>query len=148
MNKTKGVARIFGRGGATKLLLSPKNNKIRSPLFLIFLYAFCAFIGFRRPLELFIPPYIYFHQHRMLIWPTYHTFLQQMRRHKAQLIDLRQGRSPYWRLGGEAPGKFSRFYVNFTLREHTCQWHCYTKSYFFVNRLEAKCPLPFHLTFM
>ena len=85
----------------------------------------------------------FFHQHRTLIC-TYCTFLRPMRRHEALPIDLRQGLSPNWGLGGEAPGKFLRFYVNFRLREHTCQRHCYKKAYFFANRLEAKCPLPFH----
>ena len=125
MNKTKGVARIFGRGDATKKFTIQKTTKKRLP----------HFFGF-------------FHQHRTLIWPTYCTFLRPMRRHEAPPIDLRQGLSPNWGLGGEAPGKILRFYVNFRLTEHTCQWHCYKKSYFFANRLEAKCPLPFHPTFM
>ena len=61
MNKTKGVARIFGRGEATKKLLIPKNNKKRSPLFFGFSYRlFAPLIGFRRPLELFVPPHTFF----------------------------------------------------------------------------------------
>ena len=131
------------------LLQQTKKTKKRLPLFFGFSYRlFTPLICFRRPLELFVPPHSFFHQHRTLIWPTYCTLLQPMRRYKAPPIDLRQGLSPNWGLGGEAPGKFLRFYVNFRLREHTCQWHCYKKSYFFANRLEAKCPLPFHPTFM
>ena len=126
MNKTKGVARIFGRADATKIFTFSKKQQKKG----------ChIFFGF-------------FHQNRTLIWPTYYTFLWPMRRHEAPPIDLRQRLSPNWGLGGEAPGKILRFYVNFRLREHTCQWHCYKKSYFFANRLEAKCPLPLQLTFM
>ena len=124
MNETKGAARIFDRGWRYKNLLSPKNKKNVATFFLVFLIGFFALlIGFRCPLELFVPPYIFFHQHQTLIWPTYLTFLQPIRRLKAPPIDLRQGRS-------------SNSGVNFRLREHTCQWHCYKKSYFLLTGLK------------
>ena len=70
---------------------SPPRSKILATCLL-----FAPLIGFRRPLELFVPHIFFFHQHQMLIWPTYCTFLQpmQMRRHKATPMNYVRGSAP------------------------------------------------------
>ena len=50
-----------------KIYLLQKTTKKRLPLFFGFSYRLIApLIGFRRPLELFVPPHRFFHQHRTL----------------------------------------------------------------------------------
>ena len=64
MNKTKDVARIFGRGDATKNLITPKNNKKKVATFFGFSY------------RLFAPLILNF----MIIWNSNFLFMKNLLR--------------------------------------------------------------------